>query len=184
MHAIVRSDCSKCVWKQLLQSTRSSQHGQNLVLLPSPVQCVMFALPCHQSEAQWRLHEGAPKNLRGSQNTLLVSGQMREFVCTSTCQRSCVTGSLAEQVVLLGSAREKTSHHSAKLFERELPAWVILVNQDLLQLWTGRHQLFQSLGSPIESATPGQITSRGFLISGTDRCAAGFARRQLWMKVR
>ena len=40
------------------------------------------------------------------------------------------------------------------LSERELPApWVILVKQDLLQLWVDRHTMFQSLGNLVENAT-------------------------------
>ena len=34
----------------------------------------------------------------------------------------------------------------------QLP-WVILVKQELAQLWTDRHHLFQSLGHPIDNAT-------------------------------
>ena len=80
------------------------------------------------------LHEGAPKNC-GVAKIQSRSVDRCENPCVPRHARDPVLH-FEEQVVLIGSAREKTSRHSAKHFERELPA--PLLKQDLLQLWTER----------------------------------------------
>ena len=122
-NAVMRSNCSKCVWKQLLQSARSSQHGWNLALFRSLVQCscLVFLVTVGSSEAQWGLHEGALKNCGAAKNTKQVSGQMRKSVCASTCQRSCATFRRTSCATWLSSRKDEPTL-LAQPFESELPA--------------------------------------------------------------
>ena len=90
---------------------------------------------------------------------------MPEIMCYISQNRLCYLAQLAK-----GRADTLLSLLDVSC---QLP-WVILVKQDLVQLWTDRHHMFQS----------GRNTLHGSLTSGSDRCAARFARHQSWMKVR
>ena len=92
----------------------------------------------------------------------------------------------AEEFVLLGTAREKTSRHSARPSKRELPAPLGHPGQTGFCCSSGPTDTtcFSQLATRLKTRRPGQIASRGFLISGSDRCAAGFVLRQFWVKVR
>ena len=186
MHAVARSDCSQCFGELLLQGERSSQYGQILVFFPPSVQRsrVVFPVTMGSSKTQWWLHEGAPKDC-GAAKVQSRSVDRRESPRVPEHARDSVLH-FAEQVVLLVTAREKTCRHTAK------PS-VCVSCQPRGSSWSNRiccssgpidTTCFSRLAIRLNVRRPGRTTSRGFLISGSDRCAAGFARRQLWMKVR
>ena len=139
-------------------TTRVCQYGQILVFFPSPVQCscLVFLVTMGSSKAQWRVHEGAPKD----------------------CGRDPVLY-FAKQVVLPGPARERTSRHSVKPVELELSASLGHPSQTRFGTALDRSTPHVSVTWPPDRQCDGLGRQHC-----SDRCAAGFARHQPWMKAR
>ena len=117
---------------------------------------------------------GQPKYKAGqwTDEKVRVCLSMPEIMCYISQNRLCYLAQLAEGRADTLSSLLNVSCH--------LP-WVILVKQDLVQLWTDRHRPLATRSTVQRS---GRTTLHGSLTSGSDRCAAGFARHQSWMKAR
>ena len=89
---------------------------------------------------------GQPKYKAGqwTDEKVRVCLNMPEILCYISQNRLCYLTQLAK-----GCADNLLSLLNVSC---QLP-WVILVKQDLVQLWTDRRHMFQSLGNPIDNAT-------------------------------